>query len=60
MIVDVNESASQQVAPIETTIKKCNMLMYYAHTYPNVTIIYYASDTYLHVDSDTAWQDIFT
>ena len=38
IIVGVNKLASQQSAPTQETVKKCNMLMYYAHTYPNATI----------------------
>ena len=29
--------------------------MYYAHTYPNATIQYHASDMCLHIDSDAAY-----
>ena len=38
MIVAVNELAFQQLAPTQETVKKCDMLMDYAHTYPNETI----------------------
>ena len=31
------------------------MLMDYAHTYPNATIRYHASDMYLHIDSDAEY-----
>ena len=55
MIVVVNELDSQQAAPTETTIKKCNMLMDYAHNYLNATIRYYASDKCLHLDSDAVY-----
>ena len=44
MIVAVNELASQQSAPTQETVKKCNMLIDYAHTYPNTTIRYHAID----------------
>ena len=55
MIVAVNELASQQAAPTAKTIKKCNMLLDYAHTYPNPKIRYHASDMCLHLDSDAAY-----
>ena len=55
MIVAVNELVSQQLAPTQETVKKCNMRMYYAHTYPNATIRYHASDMCLHIDSDAAY-----
>ena len=32
------------------------MLMDYAHTYPNATIRYHASDMCLHIDSDAAYK----
>lgn len=55
MIVAVNELAAQQAAPTSTTINKCNMLLDYAHTYPDATIRYYASGMCLHIDSDSAY-----
>ena len=55
MIVAVNEVAYQQAAPTQETVKKCNMIMDYAHTYPNATIRYHASDMCLHIDSDAAY-----
>ena len=38
MIVSLCELESQQSAPTQEKAKKCNMLMDYAHTYPNATI----------------------
>ena len=55
MIVAVNELASEQAAPTTKTIKKCNMLLDYAHTYPDPKIRYHASDMCLHLDSDAAY-----
>ena len=55
MIVAVNELSSQQSAPMQETVKKFNMLMDYAHTYPNAKIRYHASDMCLHIDSDAAY-----
>ena len=55
MILEVNELASQQLAPTQETVKRCNMLMDYAHTYPNATIRYHASDMCLHIESDAEY-----
>ena len=55
IILAVRELASQQGAPTETTIEMCNMLRYYAHTYPTATFRYYASDMCLHVEYDVAY-----
>ena len=55
MLVALNELAPQQSAPTQETVKKCNMLMDYAHTYPNATIRYHASDMCLHIYSDAAY-----
>ena len=55
MIVAVNELASEQSKPTAKTLKKCNMLLDYAHTYPNPKIRYHASDMCLHLDSDAAY-----
>ena len=55
IIVAVNELASQQSSPTQETVKKCSMLMDYAHTYPNAKIRYHASDMCLHIDSDAAY-----
>ena len=55
MIVAVNELVSQQSSPMQETVRKCNMLMDYAHTYPNETIRYHASDMCLHINSDAAY-----
>ena len=55
MIVSLNEIGSQQSAPTQEKVKKCNMLMNYAHTYPNAKIRYHTSDMCLHIDSDAAY-----
>ena len=55
MKLSVNELASQQSAPTQETVKKRNMLMDYAHTYPNAKIRYHASDMYIHIDSNAAY-----
>ena len=55
MIVIVNELASQQLKLTQETVKKCNMLIYYARTYRNATIRYHASDMCLHIDSDASY-----
>ena len=55
MLPALNEIATQQAKPTEFTKKKCQRLMDYAATYPNVYIRYHASDMVLHVDSDAAY-----
>ena len=55
MIVAVNELSSQQFTPTQNTINKFNMLMDYAHTYPDAIIRYHASDMYLHIDYDATY-----
>ena len=51
----LNDIATQQYAPITETIDKANILMDYAHTYPNSTIRYYASDMCLHIESSATY-----
>ena len=55
MIVAINELASEQSAPTIKTIQKRNMLLDYAHTYPDPKIRYHASDMCLHLYSDAAY-----
>ena len=55
MIVAVNELASEQAAPTEKTIKKCKIILDYAHTYPDPKIRYHAIDMCLHLDSGEAY-----
>ena len=51
----LNDIASQQAQPTEYTMVKCKRLLDYVSTYPNATIRYHASNTKLHIDSDTAY-----
>ena len=44
MLPVINEISSQQAQPTEDTNAKAQMRMDYAHTYPNATIRYKASD----------------
>ena len=55
MLPALNEIASSQSKPTLNTLSKCQRLMDYAATYPNVFIRYHASDMVLHVDSDAAY-----
>ena len=55
MLPAINEISTQQSHPTTDTNAKAKMLMDYAHTYPNATIRYKASDMQLHVDSDAAY-----
>ena len=51
----LNAIAAEQAFPTETTMKKCNRLLDYVATYPDVFIRYYASDMILNIDSDAAY-----
>ena len=53
--VTVNELVAQQAAPTKDTIARCNILLDYAQTYPDVTIRYHHSDMCLHLNSDAAY-----
>ena len=55
MLPALNEISSQQANPTELTKQKCQRLMDYAATYPDIFIRYHASDMVLHVDSDAAY-----
>ena len=55
MLPALNEISSQQAAPTVDTAKKCNMLMDYAHTYPNATLRYHASDMILYIEADSSY-----
>ena len=55
MLPALNKIASSQSKPTLNTHSKCQHLMDYAATYPNVFIRYHASDMVLHVDSDAAY-----
>ena len=55
MLPALNEIASMQAHPTTATKKKCQQLLDYANTYPNVFIRYHANDMVLHVDSDAAY-----
>lgn len=51
----LNEISSQQAAPTEETLQKCNMLMDYLHTHPDAKIRYHASDMRLYLETDAAY-----
>ena len=55
MLPAINEISSQQAHQIEKTNAKAQMLMDYAHTYPDATIRNHASDMQLYIDSDAAY-----
>ena len=44
-----------QAHPTEATKQKCQQLLDYANTYPNIFIRYHANDMILHIDSDAAY-----
>ena len=51
----LNEIASSQAKPRETTRKKTQQLMDYLHTYPDAYLRFHASDMVLHIESDAAY-----
>ena len=51
----LNEIASAQAKPRETTKRKAQQLMDYMHTYPDAFLRFYASDMILHIESDAAY-----
>ena len=55
MLPALNDIGSQQAKPTENTMKKCQQLLDYAATYPNVAIRFRASDMILHIHSDAAY-----
>jgi hypothetical protein len=55
MLTTLNELSSEQAKPTANTRKKVNMLLDYAHTYPNSALRYRASDMILIVESDAAY-----
>ena len=55
MLPAINEISSQHANPTEETNAKAQMLMDYAHTYPDATIRYHASNMQLYMDSDAAY-----
>ena len=55
MLVALNEIASVQSKPTRQTLQKCDRLLDYAATYPNVKLRFFESDMVLHVDSDAAY-----
>ena len=50
-----NKIGTQQASPTSKTTSAINMFMDYMATYPDTVIRYYASNTYLHIDSDAAY-----
>ena len=55
MLVGLNKITTHQAKPTQYINTKCNQLLDYAATYPNVKIWFKASDMILHVNSDAAY-----
>ena len=51
----LNEVAMFQSSPTESIKKRCETMLDYVATFPNVTLRYYASNMNLHIDSDAAY-----
>ena len=55
MLKAVNSIASAQANPTEDVKAAAIYVLHYAHTYPNASITYYASDMILAIDSDASY-----
>ena len=55
MSVALNEVAAHQANPTQYIRSKCNRILDYAATFPNMKLRYVASDMILHVDSDAVY-----
>lgn len=55
MLPGLNDIGKTQAKPTTKTKSKCQQIMDYAATYPDIFIRYYASDVILYVDSDAAY-----
>ena len=53
MIPDLNEISICQYTQTQDTMDKCNQVLDYASTHPNLTICYHASDMILMTDTDS-------
>ena len=51
----LNSIATQQAQPTEQTKKRCQRLLDYLNTYPNICLRFHASDMILKIDSDAAY-----
>ena len=51
----LNEISETQGKPTEKTRKKCERLLDYVATYPNVRLRFHVSDMKLYVDSDAVY-----
>jgi hypothetical protein len=55
LLPSLNEIATQQSKPTQTTVDAVQCLLDFAHTYPNAKVRFYASDMILNVDTDAAY-----
>ena len=55
MLPALNDISGQQSKPTENVKLKCQELLNYAVTYPNVAVCFYASDIILHIHSYAAY-----
>ena len=55
MLPALNDISGQQTKPTENVKLKCQQLLDYAATYPNVAVRFYASDMILHIHSDAVY-----
>lgn len=54
ILTALNDIAAMQAKPTEKTRERCEQLLDYIATYPNIKLRFHASDMELHVDSDAA------
>jgi hypothetical protein len=55
LLPSLNEIATQESKPTQTTIDIVRRLLDFAHTYLNAKVRFYASDMILNVDTDAAY-----
>ena len=55
LLTALNNISTMQAHPTEKTKRKCNSILDYVATSPNVKLCFHASDMQLHVDSDAAY-----
>ena len=55
ILTALNEISTEQTNPTENTLKKCNMLLDFMHTYPSANMRFVAGTMQLMVDTDAAY-----
>lgn len=55
MLTALNEISTEQANPTQSTLDKCQRLLDYAATYPDVFVRFYASDMILNINTDATY-----